>query len=184
MRSRKRIVWKNSFWVVFILYFGLISILRWRLDWQVLGMWLGGVLGVMMDYADRLVYVYFTHPEEPLSVAVKRWLQKGQYKLVLIAFKHRGQEQKHLAIHSFLFLLIWVPISLYVITSSGSVLASGLVLGLGLKLLYDILLDFQRQEELKNWLFWQIRRPITDSELKAVVGMFAGAFMIMTWLMI
>ena len=183
-----KIPWKkikrNQFLWVFVGYFTLLSILRFRLDWGLIWWWLGGILGVLMDYADRLVYVYYVKPNDPLSLAIKRLVKKRKYKISYIAFQNRGFEQQHLALHSILFLIVWIVIALYVITSSGSMLAAGLILGLGLQLLFDMLKDYQNSKKLKAWLFWQIKRPISDTELKVCMAAYIGAFILMSGMMI
>jgi hypothetical protein len=55
-------------------------------------------------------------------------------------------------------------------------LATGIVLGIGLRLAFETTADWQDKERLKERLFWQIKRPVSDRELKVVVGMFMVIF--------
>lgn len=175
---------KEEFTWLFLAYFALVSALRLQLNWGLPAWWLGGGISLLIQFADRLFYVYYVKPDAPLSVAVKRFIDKRQFRLAYIAFKHRGYEQEHLALQSALFMAAWVVIALYVITSSGSMLAAGLVLGLGLQLIYRMIADYREPKKLKAWLFWQIKRPVSDKEMRVVVWSFGTAFVLLTWLMV
>ncbi|OGV95679.1 hypothetical protein A2W24_05415 [Microgenomates group bacterium RBG_16_45_19] len=184
IKKQWRAALKDPFTVVLVGYFALVSLLRWRLDVSLVIFWLGGLIGLLMDYVDRLVYVYYVKPAEPLSLAIKRLVNKRQWQLVYIAFQHRGKEQTHLALHSVLFLLVWLVIAFYLITSSGSILTAGLVLSLGLQLAYQMAMDYKQPNKLRAWLFWQIKRTVTETEMKVVVWAYWIAFGLMTWLMV
>ena len=79
-----------------------------------------------------------------------------------------------------LFLFGWIAVAGYVVTSTGAKLAVGLVLGVGLRLILEIISDWKEEEKLKAWLFWQIKRPISRRELRVVVGIFAVMFLGLT----
>ena len=144
----------------------------------------GGLFGLMMDYGVCWVCFFYERRAEPLSLAIKRLVNKRQWQLVYIAFQHRGKEQTHLALHSVLFLLVWLVIAFYLITSSGSILTAGLVLSLGLQLAYQMAMDYKQPNKLRAWLFWQIKRTLTETEMKVVVWAYWIAFGLMTWLMV
>lgn len=179
-----KVNWKQPYYGVFGVYFGLLTVLKWAYGWELVFLWVGGFLAISMNYVDRLVHVYFTRPEEPLSKAVKKWVANKQFRLVYLAFKFRGHEQKQLALHSLLFLGGFIPMAFYLISSSGSFLAVGMILGLGLQLAYDIFRDINQPVRLKAWLFWQIKRPVSDKEMRAVVIAYLVCWGLMTWLFI
>ena len=70
----------------------------------------------------------------------------------------------------------WVPVALFVMTSTGNMLATGLVMGIGLHLLFEVWMDWADLERLRKWLFWPIRRYVRDSEVKGVVVMYTVFF--------
>lgn len=161
----------------FIFYFGLLSILRWRWDWSLLFLWLGGVLGMGFSWADRLAHVYFTRPFEQLSLQVKSLIEQKRWKQAFRVLDLRKNEQRHLTVRSALFLAVWVVAAFFVISSTGSIFSVGMVMAIGLSVLLDMIHDFGNMDKLKWWLFWQIKRSFSDREAKAVVLAFGVLFL-------
>jgi hypothetical protein len=168
----------------FLVYFGVLSILRWQINWSVLLLWLGGVLGMFFFWADRLAHVYFTRPFEQLSLQVKGLLAERRFKEALLLLEQRKNEQRHLSVRSALFLALWVPLAFFVITSTGSVLAVGMVMAIGLSAVIDMQTDFSHLEKLKWWLFWQIKRNFSDTETKYFVAIFSTLFVLLSLLIV
>lgn len=168
----------------FVLYFGLISIFRWRFDWSLLSIWLGGLLGIGFVWVDRLAHVYFTKPHEQLSIQVRRLVSSRKYFDALRLIDQRKNEQRHLTARSLLFLMVWVVAAFYVLTSTGSVFASSMVMGVGLSVLVSMLVDWNNLAKLKSWLFWQIKRDVSDDETKIVVVVFGVLFVLLSLIMV
>lgn len=135
-------------------------------------------------FVERLLYVYYSRPHEQLSEQVKQLMRIRRYWDGLRLLHARRAEQSRLIVRSVVFMAVWVPMAIFVITSTGSMLASGLVMSIGLHLLYDVLLDIGNVGRLKSWLFWPIQREITDAEVKAVVGVYGGFFLLVTWMVV
>ena len=115
---------------------------------------------------------------------VVQLIKNGSYKDALMLLFERREEQLYLVVRSIFFLAAWVPMTLFVITSTGSMLGTGLVMGIGLHLLYDSFVDFKNMERLKWWLFWSVKRKVSDNEAKAVVWIFAGVFGLLSLLLV
>ena len=172
-------------WVIaFLFYFGLLSLLRWQLNWSLLFLWLGGVVGIGFSWADRLAHVYFTRPFEQLSLQVKSLVTQKRYREAVLLLEHRKDEQRHLTVRSVLFLAVWVVAAFFVISSTGSIFAVGMVMAIGMSVLVDMLADWHNLEKLKWWLFWQIKRTFSDKETKGVVIGFAGLFGLLSLMVI
>ena len=139
---------------------------------------------MMFVYADRLVYVYLVKPHEQLSEQVKHLVKAKRFKEAMVVIEHRGDEQQHLSTRSVLFMLAWVPLALLMVSSTGRMLGVGMVLGIGLHLVYEIAVDWGRWEKLKTKFFWQIKRPIGDQEVKMVLGGFGLMLVIVSMLMV
>ncbi len=135
---------------------------------------------MLFVFVDRLVYVYVTRPHEQLSEYVQHLIREKQFRAAVKALYERRAEQVHLSTRTVFFIVAWIPIGLYVITSTGSMLAAGLVMGVGLHLLFDMAEDWGNLERLKSWLFWQIKRPITDREAQTVIGVYVVAFVVLS----
>jgi len=177
---------KRQLWLVYIAYFLALTLLRWNKgwEWSLIWLWVGAVVGAGLELVDRLIYVYLTRPQDQLSQYVKHLVSNHKYQEVLRVLVIRGGEQGHLVSKSVLFVFGWIALAVYVITSTGSLLAVGIVLGAGLRLVYEVAADWPQKEKLKGWLFWQIKRPVSDRELKMVVGIFLVVFGILSIIMI
>jgi hypothetical protein len=171
-------------YLIFGLYFLMISLWRYHWGFNLPWLWLGGILGLELEWIDRWIYIYWTRPEDQLSIYFKHLIKQKQYKIAIKTVISRGNEQCHLVSKSVIFLLIWVVIAVYVATSTGSILATGLVLGSGLKLGMNIIADWRQPEKLKKWLFWQIKREVSSQELRLVVGFYGLMFGLVTLLVI
>jgi len=168
-------------------YFGVMALgllLRSNWRWQALmGMvlfLLGGVLGMVFGLADRLIFVYFSRPEDDLSVKVRGLIKQKRYQEGLNLLLERKHEQVQLAMNNVLFLGAWVVLALFLMTSSLSLLAQGLILGVGLNLVLGIKEDWSDKEYLMGKLFWPIKRKVSEDELKVVVGVFGGFFVLVS----
>ena len=76
----------------------------------------------------------------------------------------------HLATRSTLFLLALVPLSLFVLTSTGSPLGVGLVVGLVSSVMIDMCLNARRPEAFADQFLYQIKRNFTPRQVLVVAG--------------
>lgn len=130
---------------------------RTFINTDLLWWWLGGVVGFLFVFSDRLVYALASNPEEVLSVRIKELFGKGKLVQGLaLAFSER-EKQKHLIMRSALFVVIWAVLAIFTATSVGTGFARGLVLGLGTHLIFDLGWDYCRgSREVESW-FWQVK---------------------------
>ena len=170
--------------VYFLFYFLLMSLLRWEISLGVILMWVGGVMGMLFEWVDRIAYVYFTKPHEQLSFQVKSLISQKKYMKALLLIDCRKYEQKHLTVRSLLFALIWVLAAFFVLTSTGSAFAGGMVMAIGLSILIDMLKDWGKIGKLKEWLFWQIKKDFSDKEARGVVIGFGVIFALLSLVML
>ena len=139
---------------------------------------------MMFIYVDRLIHVYFTKPNEQLSEQVKYLINSNRFAQSLKLLKTRGHEQRYLAARSVFFMAAFIPAAFYVISSTGSALATGLVMGIGLNLVIDSILGLKDLAKLKWWLFWPIKRDFSDQETKIVVGVFTIMFCLLSLMLV
>jgi len=170
--------------VYFLFYFLLVSLLRWEISLSVILMWVGGVVGMLFEWVDRITYVYFTKPHEQLSFQVKSLMSQKRYREALLLIDYRKHEQKHLTVRSLLFVLVWILAAFFVLTSTGSAFASGMVMAIGLSILIDMIKDWHNIGELKKWLFWQIKNNFSDKETRGVVVGFGVIFVLLSLAML
>lgn len=140
----------------------------WRLDLASLLSWtwwiLGVVVGVLVLFVDRIVYVY-SYPGTQISQQFMWYVKEKQYFTALDLLYARRLEQERLTFRSALFMAIWVPLAFFALTSTPSLFGKGVVMGLMLHILSDSW-RLQRQDprRLHLRLFWLIKREITDEE--------------------
>ncbi len=156
------------------------------MDWlQVLLLIVGGIFGWIIVWLDRLVYIYWSHPEAQLSQYVKYYFAKKNWKAGINLMEQRKTEFKELTFRSALFQAAWVVLAVFALTSVASIFGKAMVTGLGLRILYEEWRDYLKDKKtLKRWLFWQIKREISNEELKWYLYGMTGIFVWITWLLI
>ena len=120
----------------------LLSLVRlltggWLIGINLLWWWLGGILGYGLGVAEDYVYVY-----------------------------KEGKRGSLRVVKSALFLLIWVFLGFWSVSSVPSMFGRGLVFGIGAFLGFEFFYDFfYRKENLHLW-FYQIKRSFDQREIK------------------
>lgn len=153
----------------------------WTINYQVLLWWLGAVLGFSFVFADRLIYAFWQHPEETLSLTLRQVLGGGRWMTGLSTLLTERGTQKHLMMRSVLFLVVWLGLGFLTISSVSNLFGRGFMLGLGIHLTFDLLTDtVAHRRDLKLW-FWQIKRDIPESEMKMVVWGYTILFLLIAW---
>lgn len=144
--------------------------------------WVGGVVvGVLLLFLDRLVYVY-SYPNEQLSqTAIYHYQQKDYKNLLEVLYMRRGEQNK-LTFRSALFMAIWVPLSFFALTSTTGLFGKGVVMGLMLHILWDAW-RMQKMDtaRLNERLFWQIGRPVTEREQLVFIYVLTGLFAVFSF---
>lgn len=150
-----------------------------------LGLAGGGLAGWTLTKIDRLVYVYLTHPEAQISVYVKHLIEKKNYQQALAVLEQRKGELKELTFKSVLFQAAWVVLAVFALTSTAGWFGKMVVMGLGLKIFWQMADKFKRDKEgLKKDLFWQVKREITETELRGYVYLMLFLFGWLSWVLI
>lgn len=148
-------------------------------------LWVGGLIGFILVQLDRVVYVYYLFPHEQLSQQVQYLVSKGQVLGAMKLVHQRRGEQQKLVFRSLVLMLAWVPIAIFAVTSTGSLFAGGVVMGLGLHLMYDLWRD-QRKDPvgLNTKLFWQVKRAVGLEEQRWFLYGLTGMFILLTWMIV
>jgi len=112
----------------------------WSIGINLLWWWLGGVAGYALGLSENYIYVY-------------RDGKRGSLRIV----------------KSVLFLLTWVFLALWSVTSVPSALGRGFIFGIGGFLVIELFYDyFYRREKMEMW-FYQIKRKLDPKEIRIVV---------------
>ena len=147
---------------------------------------LGGLLGWFLLKFDRLVDAYFLNPQTQLSHQIRYLVKKRQFFKLFGVLENRKDEQKNLVFRSALFQTVWLILAFFALSSTTFLLGKGLVLGLGLHLLFDEWKDVRLKglPFLRDWLFWQIKRKVSLKEAKLFLWLMTGLFFFLTLLML
>lgn len=146
--------------------------------WQGWQFGVGAVLAISLALVDRLVYSWWLYPFEQASIQIQYWTRKRDVKAVLGLLFQGNFEGRKLMLKSLGFGLIWILLAIYVISSTGSVVTMGIVMGLGFDLTWHILRDWKYPSKMATWLCWQVKRPVSDKEVKWCGGLFVGVWLV------
>lgn len=145
---------------------------------------IGVFIGFVLLFLDRLLHVFFIAPETELSQEVRAaWHQHHVGRVVQILSSAKTAQEK-LVTRSVFFFITYVALALYVLTSTGSHLGMGVILGLGLHYCIDL---WQYRRDLtafhKHFL-WQVQRDLAEHEVFAIVAGFTLFFVLLCLLVL
>ena len=157
----------NKFISLFLLLILLTIIKRW-FDYSYAFLWLGAIFGFYLPFVDHLFYAYIVRPDLEVSGNIKA-LMRPKTIGRLISFVNETKDQRErLIIHTAYFQVVFLLLTLYVLTSSGNLLGRGLVYGFSFSLFVEELILFRKTGELKSW-FSQIPILLDHHETKVYI---------------
>lgn len=164
---RKELFIHFSFWFSFFVF---ITIARHYFDFLYWPIWLGGVVGMFLPDIDHILYVLLLRPEELTSQRFAFLLGKKEtWRAIEILYETRS-ERRGLIFHTILFQLIFLVLTFWMVTSSGSIFGKGLALSFAMHLVVDEIVDLTETGNLDNWLkLSPIKLDLTQSKTYWVV---------------
>lgn len=171
--------------IIFFFYFFLIFLLA-RNPFKInpsffidFILWMaGGFLGAFFVKLDQLFYIYYSSANEPLSLLAKQLIKDRQLLKAWRLLKENVFLQK-LAFRSALFQLIWIMLAFFTLTSTNVIFGKTMIMAIGLHLLLDEWQSYKNYKNI-NWLFWQIKRPVSIKEQKRYLYIMTAAFVILS----
>jgi len=145
-----------------IIFLAILSLLHWQAKWQLIGLWVGGLIGAFLLDLDHLIYCFFQNPHEFTPQRLRRYLQQGQYRFSLKLLFETQKERKRLIFHSVLFQIVLLVTVFFVLTSSSGLLGKGLVLVLFLQSLISQFDEFLKTGKMDSW-FWQLKISLSNN---------------------
>lgn len=144
---RKEVITHLSF---LIAYFLFITIFRNWFDLFYLAFWIGGLGGILLPHIDYLLYVYVLKPKGSVTSVLD---QAAESNLAGSLRNMTGPSRQRMqpTIHNAQFQAIFLLFALFVVTSSGSLLGRGIVLGFLLHLLLDQIVDWVETKNVDDW---------------------------------
>ncbi len=176
----------TSHLLVTLAWLGIVTLLRWSWHWNLILLWLGGLVGTFLLDIDHLLYTLWIYPQELTSIRARNLIEQRRFKDALILLADTHEERTRLVFHSVLFQLVLFVFCFWVLTSTGSLFGTGLVMAMALHLLKDEfeLLLLGREEYLRKWLFWQIKTEVSFYHQKLFVVLMLIVFLGLNLLLI
>lgn len=141
---KKEITNHLLFWFSYFLFLTVVNSLYSFKFWP---LYIGGLVGLfVMPNLDHLLHVFVFKPQELTSLRVNQLVQTKQYKEALMVLYITKEERRDLIFHSVLFQIIFIVLTFWVVSSSGSLFAKGLVLSYLLSLIIFNLKKFVNKE--------------------------------------
>jgi hypothetical protein len=99
-------------------------------------------------------------------------------------YNERFSAAQQLITRSLLFVGVYLLLALYIVTSAGSSLGSGLVMGLGLGVVLEMWLFKQDVGEFQNRFAWQVNHVFTPVHVTRLVQLFSVFMAVLTVLLV
>lgn len=145
---RRELFLHLSIWFIF---FVLVTLVNRFFSLGYWPFWVGGLIGVFLPDLDHLIYVYFVMPHELTSQRVNDLVEKRQiWRSVQLLYETRS-ERRGLIFHTIFFQIIFLVLTFWMISSSGSLFGRGLALSFALHLSVDQIMDIRVLGSLDNW---------------------------------
>ncbi len=145
------------------------------------GLFLAGLsMGYFFIIIDHLLYFYYAVDSIPFVQHGRSLFKQKRYiALLRFALKNRNSMTRMIT-RSVLFVGVYIPLSFYIITSSQSTIGLGLVLGLGLRMVWDMIRFYRYTDYFQEIFLWQITRSLSAKEIRILVAIFVGIFLTFT----
>lgn len=141
---------------------------------RIVALVVGGIIGSALAEADHLFYVVMCNPLELSCQRIRQKLEVRNWKEAWELIKATSGERTRLPVHNILTALVVAVLGVWVVSSGGSLLASGVVVGLGVRLFSEFL---SSGENKKNW-FWIFAREFSIGEMRVMGGIWGALLLI------
>ena len=145
---RRELFLHFAFWFAFFIF---TSLAKQQFTLSYWPFWLGGILGIFLPDLDHLIYAYFVKPQELTSQRVGYLINKNDIKRTVELLYETRSERNGLIFHTVFFQIIFLILTFWIWSSSGSLFGKGLVLSFALHLLVDQIVDLTETGSFDNW---------------------------------
>jgi len=140
---KKEIINHLLFWLGYFIFLTIANSLYSFSYWP---LYVGGLIGLFLPYIDHLLHVFVFKPHELTSSRAIQLFKNKQYKEAMLLLHDTCDERKDSIFHTVQFQLVFIVLTFWVVTSSGSLFARGLVLSYFLSLVIYNLKKFIKSE--------------------------------------
>lgn len=140
---------------------------------------LGWIIGWMVAEADHLFYAAMCNPQELTCQRVRSEIGKRDLKKAWVMLEETKGERSKLPVRNLLTVFVMLGVGLWAVSSSGSPIAAGMVLGFSIKLYSEFLRD-------RNWdkWYWVFARKFSPAEHRVVKTVWGILLAVMWWWMV
>lgn len=146
---RRELFIHYAYWFGFFVFVGLV---KHYLALDAWGFWLGGLIGTVLPDIDHIIYFYFVSPSDLSAKRFDFMAHKHQLKRMAELLYDTRSERSNLIFHTIFFQVIFLILTFWMLSSSGSLIGKGLVLAFALHLSIDQLIDLTGMGNLSNWM--------------------------------
>jgi hypothetical protein len=139
----------------------------WQLDWPMAFWLIGGLVGFGLVFCDRLLMIVTDTGDEGRQY-VKDKITKLQFGSLWKTMNNSRQTSVRLPMRNFMFLMLYGALGILAAFSSSNDFGRGLVWGMGLHLIFDLVWDFYVKKDISAW-YWQKSHNLNEFEIKAMV---------------
>jgi hypothetical protein len=148
-----------------IIIFGiLLAVVIVHRSWSDIWLGIGWILGYFATELDQIFYATVCNPHELSCQRVQSEIAKKDWKNAWRMLQDSKAERTKLPIHNIVTGLVLGVLGVWLVTSSLSILASGLVISLGIKLF----LEFTLEKNQIDW-YWLMPKPLRLKEIWALI---------------
>lgn len=141
--------------------------------------------GAFLLDIDHLIYWLYLNPNTEESRLAQIAYKKADVISLLKLLESTHKQHTSLIFHHYFFQVVLAIISIFIFTSSSSILIKSLILSLNIHLLIDEIKDYQTDKKhLQNWLFARESKQLSLNFLGKYIISFAVLCLIFTLLLI
>lgn len=165
--------------VVFVGY-SLFFLVRFPLQLPFFLFVMGAAIGYGFHLVDRLVQLFFVTDFRTQKQHFMKLLSTGK---VFLSLTFLIAKIPSVAM-GFVFLALYYPLAFYLVSSSGSILGTGVVLGLGLSYCTHFVLNYQNISDARKLHFQPVHSSVSDTVIQRIMGGFILVFILLSMLVI
>lgn len=148
LSMKRELIIHYSYWFFLAVVVALAKKYLALNDWE---FWLGGIFGSVLPDLDHIIYFYFVSPSDLTSRRFDFLAHRKAFRRMIDLLYETRTERKGLIFHTILFQLIFLVLTFWMLSSSGSLFGKGMVLAFALHLSIDQAIDLEETKNLNTW---------------------------------
>lgn len=175
----------NQFIGVFILLIIITFLKRW-FEYAFALVWLGVLIGYYLPFLDHLFYAYIIRPGAEVSrnirklITVRNLFSIKRNKALVNYVNETKDQRDRLIIHTAYFQMVFALLTFFILSSSSSLFARGLVFGFSLKLFVEEVFEFYSTKKISKWFS---EMPISLDTHKTKVYLYANVLVLLIFVL-